>query len=106
MSSQYRGTSPVMTPPGAGGEGPWWWDGFCGFIDFTGVGGERLILWASAASGGPTASNASIAGPIGEDQWIVQVTTDGPTTIYQSTCGGNGLILHRPGSAITVTSCG
>ena len=107
MSSQYRGTSPVMTPPGAGGEGPWWWSGGCGYIDFTGIGGERLILWGSnGGAGGPSASNATITGPVGTDQWIVQVTTDGAVTINQDSCVGGGLILHRPGTPITVSSCG
>jgi len=105
LVSQYRGLSPVMTPPGAGGEGPWWWDGFCGFIDFDGIAGERLVLWAGAASGGPTATNATIEGPIGTDQWIVHVTSTGPVTIHQTTCGGNGLILHRPGTPITIMAC-
>jgi len=100
LVSQYRGTSPVMTPPGAGGEGPWVYSGFCEFVLLDGALGDRWLIWTDGAVSavyGP----AEVHGPASIGAGIGDVEFTGTGEAY---IGNAQIIAHRP-TLLTVTEC-
>jgi hypothetical protein len=101
----YHGDSQKIRPQVLGGEGPWWWDHFCAYIQMDLAAGSTVFVWASALptlGGGSTGSgfiNTVAPGSL----YVFQCSVSG--MIELDSGDGNGLIAHLPGGALNKTIC-
>lgn len=101
----YRGVTDAAktpAPSGGGGEGPWAWDDFCGFVEIPGTSGQRWFVWtddSASVTSGPGFLNTIVPGSL-------SVLTFSGTGTVRIDASSAGILAHRPSGTVTTSECG